>query len=186
MNCFGLLVVGAIRSEPLGSSCWGFPYFLTWVNSSTFQIHTRTQTEHTESKVASTKGQQSTVFRPRRYSYFNVASWSLYDTLRVRGCWFAGKEKKPLGIAESREKVRKRKCVVFCNCLVAHAYRSSTTLIKLSCLCCKSLADSNRRRLLSLPLQAKTTSELRYISLAPSWDGNKFWFALTVVWLQDA
>lgn len=65
--------------------------------------------DHTESKVASTKGQQSTVFRPWRYIYFNVASWSLYDTLRVRGSWFAGKEKKPLGIAESREKVRRRK-----------------------------------------------------------------------------
>lgn len=116
-NCFGLLVVGAIKSEPLGGCCWGFPDFLTWVNTTFLtlpctQAQTRTRTHaraRTQSEVAITKGQKSTAFKPWRCSYCSVAAWSLYDTLRVRGSWLAGIGKKPLGIAEkSREKVRRR------------------------------------------------------------------------------
>lgn len=64
--------------------------------------------------MASTKGQQSTVFKPLRCRYFNVASLSWYDRFHVRGCWFTAKQnkKKPLGIVESREEVKKRRSVL--------------------------------------------------------------------------
>lgn len=44
--------------------------------------------------MANTKGQQSTVFKPLRCRYFNVASLSWYDRFHVRGCWFTAKQNK--------------------------------------------------------------------------------------------
>lgn len=58
---------------------------------------------------------------------------------------------------QSQER-RWREEIMLCTCLLAQAYQSSATLIRLNCLGCKSLVDLNWR-LRSLLLQAKTPLE---------------------------
>lgn len=171
---------GQLGVNPWAVAVEDFRIFSLKLTVANFKYTCVHKVKHTESKVARTKGQRSTVFRPWRSSYFYVASLFVWHVAceRLLVSW---ERKVATGhCIVKRQGKEEEKKVLFC--LVAHAYRSSTTLIKLSC---KSLGDSKWRRLLSLPLQAKTTSELDFISLASSLEGNKFWFASTVVWLLE-
>lgn len=175
-----LLVVGAIRSEPPGQlplRIFGFSHL-----RKQREVHVCTQTEMQRGKGGKHKGAAEHCVQALEVSLFQCCFFVLVWQVSCEGLLVhcETKQKKSHWALWSQER-RWRREGVFCSCLVAHAYQSSATLIKLSCLCCKSLWDSNQRRLLTLRLQAKTPSELDYISLAFSWDVNKFWFAFTVV-----
>lgn len=175
-----LLVAGAIRSEPPGQlplRIFGFSHL-----RKQREVHVCTNWNTKRKRWQAQRGSRALCSSP-----WGVVISMLLLCLGMTGfMWGAvgslrNKTKQKSHWALWSQERRWRREGVFCSCLVAHAYQSSATLIKLSCLCCKSLGDSNQRRLLTLRLQAKTPSELDYISLAFSWDVNKFWFAFTVV-----
>lgn len=136
---------GAIRSEPRGRLSLRISRFSHLRKQC--EVHVCTQSELHGVKGAKHKGAAEHCVRALEVSLFQCCLFVLVWQVSCEGLLVhreitKKKNQKSHWALWSQER-RWRRGRVFCNCLVAHAYQSSTTLIKLSCLCCKSLGDSN-------------------------------------------